>query len=282
MTRTTIGIAAILILTGCASLMNSATSRMADNLTLAILNQTDLETVRTGTPAYLLMIDGLIAGSPDNTELLLAGSKLYASYSSAFIDDQIRARRLADKSLTYATAALCSEIVDLCDRLDTRPKEFHQAVIGTNADKLPVLYGFATAWASWIQANSSDWDALADLPKLSILFEHCLNLDETFDLGGIHIYLGVLETQLPPSLGGKPEKGRVHFERAIEISAGKNLMVKVLMAENYARMIFDRQLHDRLLHTVLSEPSEYSGLTLINTLAKKQARILLAESEEFF
>ena len=262
--------------------MNSVTSKMADNLTLAILNQTDLETVGAGTPAYLLLIDGLIEGSPDNTDLLLAGSKLYASYTSAFIDDRDRAKRLADKSFAYATTALCREIADLCAALDTRPEIFHQAVVGSRVDDLPVLYGFATAWASWIQANSSDWDALADLPKLSILFEHCLDLNEAYDFGGAHIYLGVLETQLPPSLGGKPEKGRAHFERAIEISAGKYLMAMVLMAENYARMVFDQQLHDRLLRTVLSEPAEFPGLTLVNTLAKKQAAVLLAESGDFF
>jgi len=37
------------MLTGCASLMNAATSRMAGNLTLEILNQTALETVRAAT-----------------------------------------------------------------------------------------------------------------------------------------------------------------------------------------------------------------------------------------
>jgi hypothetical protein len=282
MTRITIGIAVLLVLTGCASLMNSATSRMADNLTLAILNQTDLETVRAGAPAYLLMIDGLIEGSPDNTDLLLAGTRLYSSYTSAFIADEDRAKRLASKSFAYARTALCNEISSLCDATTARPDDFLDGLASTDAGDVPVLYGFATAWASWIQANRSDWNALAGLPKLTALFEQCVALDEQFDYGGAHIYLGVLSTQLPPSLGGKPEKGRIHFERAIEISAGKNLMIKVLMAENYARLVFDRELHDQLLQTVLSDPAESPGLTLINTLAKQQASILLAESSDFF
>jgi hypothetical protein len=152
----------------------------------------------------------------------------------------------------------------------------------SDVDDVPVLYGFATAWASWIQVNKSDWNALAGLPKLTALFEHCIALDEQFDYGGAHIYLGVLSTQLPPALGGKPEQGREHFERAIEISAGKNLMIKVLMAENYARMVFNQELHDQLLQSVLSDPAESPGLTLTNNLAKQQASILLAESSDFF
>jgi len=94
----------------------------------------------------------------------------------------------------------------------------------------------------------------------------------------------VLKTQLPPSVGGKPEIGRAHFERANEISAGKNLMINVLMAQHYARMVFDfdQELHDQLLQSVLAQPADVPGFTLINTMAKQQASILLQESVDFF
>ena len=282
MIKTTAGFVAILLLTGCASLISSATSRMADNITLAILNQNDLETVRLGAPAYLLMLDGLIEGDAENTDLLLAGAKLYSSYTSTFIEDEERAKRLAEKSFGYARTALCIEVVNLCQALPAKLTEFERLLDDTNINDLPTLYGFATAWASWIQVNADDWNALTDLPKLTALFEQCLVLDEKFDNGGSHLYLGVLSTQLPPSLGGKPEKGRAHFERANEISAGKNLMINVLMAQHYARMVFDQELHDQLLQAVLTEPVEAPGLTLINTIAKLQASELLEESVDFF
>ena len=280
--KTALVTTSVLLLTGCASLINSASSRMADNLTLAMLNQADPETVRSGMPAYLLMIDGFIEGSPQNPDLLLTGSKLNASYTSAFVSDEDRARGMADKSLAYARTALCIEIEALCSSIDGRPAEFGRELAEISLSDLPMLYGFASAWANWIQVNQSDWVALAQLPKLAAMFEHCLQLDEGYDDGGAHIYLGVLNTQLPPIVGGKPEQGRVHFERAIEISTGKNLMIKVLMAENYARMVFDQELHDQLLQTVIDQPAESPGLTLINTLAKQQAKVLLAESAEFF
>jgi hypothetical protein len=59
-------------------------------------------------------------------------------------------------------------------------------------------------------------------------------------------------------------------------------MVDVLMAKNYARLVFDRELHDRLLTHVLEARADYDGYTLINTLAKIEAKRLLAESAEFF
>lgn len=268
--------------TGCASLMNSATGKLADNLTSAILNQNDIETVRDGAPAYLLMIDGLIEGSPDNTGLLLSGSKLYGSYSSSFTDDADRSRRLADKALAYARAALCLDVPEVCVSLTSPAAEFAPVVAASDPRELPVLYGYATAWAGWMQAHSSDWEAIAELPKLTLLLERCREIDESFDDGAVHIYLGVLKTQLPPSLGGKPDEGRAHFERAFELSGGRNMMPRVLLAEKYARMVFDQELHDRVLREVLATPAEAPGLTLVNTLARQRASELLAESAEYF
>ena len=138
------------------------------------------------------------------------------------------------------------------------------------------------AWASWVQANAGDWNAVASLSKIEALFERCLEIDESHDNGGAHVYLGVIKSLLPAAVGGKPEAARAHFERAIEISEGRNLMVKVLMARHYARNVFDRELHDALLSSVKGAQAEYPGYTLVNSLAKVEAEQLLAESDEFF
>jgi hypothetical protein len=273
---------ALSLLSGCASLVSSATSRMADNITLAILNQDDPDTVRDGAPAYLLMIDGLIEGDPDNERLLLSGAKLYASYSGAFIEEEQRAQRLAGKSLGYARRALCLRTADLCETAGDKLAVFGDSLAATGKKELDTIYGFGAAWANWIQLNASDWNAVADLAKVTALFEHCLLIDELHDEGGAHVYLGVIKSLMPAALGGKPELARQHFERAIEISADRNLMIRVLMARHYARNVFDRELHDRLLTTVIAAEAEYSGYTLINSLAKIEAERLLAEGEEFF
>lgn len=282
MTRTIIGLAIALLLTGCASIISSTTSKIADNLTLAILNQDDLETVRAGAPAYLIMIDGLIEGEPESSRLLLSGSKLYSSYHSAFVDDELRSKKMADRSFGYAKVALCLELPEVCSGLELKLGEFQATLSSVNKNDLPVLHGFASAWAGWIQANAHDWNAIAEIPKLKASFERCIELDETFDEGNSHVFLGVLGSQIPPALGGKPEVARAHFEKAIEISGGHNLMIKVLMAEHYSRLIFDQELHDNLLNSVLSEPAEFPRYTLINTLAKQQAKILLDQSSDFF
>ncbi len=267
---------------GCASLIGSATQKMADDLSLAMLNQDDLEIVKAGLPAYLIMIDSLIEGDPENVPMLLSGAKLYGSYTSAFVEDNERSKRLADKSLAFARKALCLDLEKLCNSLDLKLDKIQPVLNEIEEEQLPVLYAFASAWAGWIQVNADNWNAIAQIPKLTAMFNRSIELNDQYDYGGAYLYLGVLNSQIPPSLGGKPEQGRSYFEKALKISEGKNLMVHVLFAENYARLVFDQELHDKLLNQVLSSNHVETGLTLINTLAQKRAELLLAESPEFF
>ena len=120
------------------------------------------------------------------------------------------------------------------------------------------------------------------LANVELLLRRIVELDETYQHGSAHVYLGVLAMVVPPSMGGRPEESRYHFERAIELSSGKNLMSKVVFAERYARQVFDRPLYDRLLREVLDASPDEPGFTLINTVAQAKARELLAEGNDFF
>ncbi len=273
---------ALLLLNGCSNMINSASRGMADNLNQAILNQNDPETVRQGVPAYLIMIDSFIQGSPQDADLLSAGSKLYGAYAGSFVNAPERAQRLSDRSLEYADRAFCITLPDHCDIREERAEAFNQRLKTIPAEQVDVLYTLGTAWAGWIQTRTDDWDAIGELPKIRAIMEYVLALDETHDQGGPHLYLGVLNSLLPPAMGGKPEVARQHFERAIELSDGSNLMAKTLYAQYYARLLFDQELHDRLLSEVISADPESPGKTLANVLAQQKARELLAESAEFF
>ena len=282
MIRSLLALFLIMPLAGCASMMSSATGRLAADLSDAILEQNDPETVEAGAPAYLLLIDGLIRDNPKSEDLLRSGAKLYGAYAGVFVKDPERAQRLTDKSRAYAERALCQHRSELCG-FDKRPyDDFRAALAGLNKDDVPALFTFASAWAGWIQAHSSDWNAVADLAKVRAAMERVVALDESYERGSAHLYLGVMTSLLPPALGGKPEEGRGHFERAIALSQGHDLMAKVEYARRYARLVFDRPLHDRLLNEVLQASATAPGLTLSNTLAQRTARELLKSADSYF
>jgi hypothetical protein len=267
---------------GCSYLLSSATGSLTDELSAAILAHDDPATVRDGAPAYLIAVDGLIEGDPENEGLLLAGARLYGAYAGAFVDEPERANRLALRARGYAERALCERDRPLCEAVWGSFDDFTNLLAETHSDDLPALYGLGSVWASWVQVNASDWNAIADLPKLQALMERVVALDDSHDGGGAHLYLGVFYTLRPADLGGKPDLGRKHFERAIEISKGRNLMAKVLFASHYGRLVFDRSLHDHLLEEVIEADPHAGHFTLGNALAQEQAVLLLAESDDYF
>ncbi len=282
MIRSLLALLLIAPLAGCASVMASATGGLASNLSAAMADQNDPETVEAGAPAYLLLIDGFILDNPKSEELLRAGSKLYSAYAGVFVKDVPRAQRLSTKSRHYAERALCRHRAALCG-LGARPfNEFRAALDGLRAADVPALYTLAAAWAGWIQAHSGDWNAIAELPKVRVAMERVVALDEGYDHGSARLYLGVMTSLVPAALGGKPEEGRDHFERAIVLSQGRDLMAKVEYARRYARLVFDRPLHDRLLNEVLNTPAAAPGLTLRNTLAQRTAHELLKSADNYF
>ena len=46
---------------------------------------------------------------------------------------------------------------------------------------------------------------MADLPKIEAILSRVVKLEDGFERGQAHLYLGILHTQRPPALGGKPE-----------------------------------------------------------------------------
>ena len=270
---------------GCASIVGKATDTFAQNLGNAVLNSEDPATVRDGLPAYLLLLDGLIAGQKpgdkSNAGVLLAAGQLNGAYAGNFTQgDAVRAQRLSKKSLDYVRAAVCLSDVDLCQALD---KDIDAFIGVVNKDaNTALLYALASSWAGFLQSNSEDWGAIADLPKVEALLMRVVALDANHERGLPYVYLGVINSLRPEALGGKPETGRAYFEKAIAISDGKNLYAKTLMAQYYARLVFDQELHDRLLNEVIGANPKASGYTLINTLAQDQAKQLLASGKDYF
>ncbi len=255
---------------------------MSESLASSILNSNDPETVRQGAPAYLLMIDGFITDDPENPDVLMTGARLYSSYAGAFVDDEARARLMSLKARDYGCSALCLSNKTTCGIWEQPYDQFEPVIEALDHKDIETTYVAAMAWATWIQMNRDDWVAVADKARVEAMMLRVVALEEGYQRGSAHLYLGVLATLLPEALGGKPEEGRRHFEKSIELSGGRDLIAKVLLASDYARLIFDRELHDRLCREVLEADPEFEGLTLSNTLAQREAKALLDDSEDYF
>jgi TRAP transporter T-component len=276
---------ALLWLPACSGAIVKSASRMMTGFSASVMKQQDLQLVRDGAPAYLLMVDGLVESHPDNADLLAGAAQIYSAYTSAFViaEDPERAKILSSKAKDYAFRAASQKCEKFAELRDKPFAEFEPCVDVFEEDDAPLLFLVITCWATWIQAHSSDFNALADLAKVRLLTERMLVIDDEYYYGSPHLAMGVIHTILPPGLGGNPEAGRSEFEKAIEISDGKYLLVHLTFAKQYARAVFDRPLHDRLLKHVMETPVDIVPvLTLQNALAKQQAKELLDNADDFF
>lgn len=186
------------------------------------------------------------------------------------------------KARNYGQRAICLAHAPSCGWDGLPYDAFVSQLADLDAKNIDYLYSYAIGWLSYLDSTSEDWSAVAELPWVEAAMEQALALDDTYEQGAIHGYLGILNSLRPPALGGRPEVARGHFERAIELSGGKDLSIKVEYARRYARLMFEQELHDRLLREVLEAPVEAPGFTLFNVLAQQEAQELLATSQEYF
>ena len=272
----------VLSLSACGHLIANAKKEFAEDLSATMMESDDPETIKKAVPSYLILISSMIKGNPDNPGLLEAGAQLYGAYASGFTDSAASKKALAKRAFVYSSHAICIRDENFCDIQRLSYFEFEKRLAAIEKPQAESLFIFVSSWAGVIEANSSDWNAVAELPRVKAGIQRVLELDETINNGNAHLYMAVMESLLPPTLGGKPELAKKHFELAIEISNGTNLMAKVLYAEKYARMLFDRELHDELLQQVIDADIGAKDQVLVNTLAKQKAAELLLDGDDYF
>lgn len=269
-------------LTGCAGLVSSAASNFADNLSMAVLNQPDPEIVRDGAPSYLLLLDSLLEGNPDDPALLAAAADLYAAYGAVFASEPERARLLTGRARDYGERAVCNSYKPGCTWPEDDFETFETSLTGLKKKHADAVSSYAVASLAYIRAHSDDWSALARLPHVEALVKAVLPFTEADMRGTLYSYLGILNTLRPPALGGEPEVGREYFEKAIALTGGRDLAIKVEFARGYARLLYEQELHDQLLNDVIEAEVAANGLTLTNTLAKRDAARLLESGKDYF
>ena len=267
----------------CAPIVSNITDNLARNLSDAVLNQEDPKIVRDGAPAYLLLLDSLVAGNPENPVILSSASDLYTSYSAIFVNDANRSKILSERALKYSKKALCISYEDSCNWDDYSFDDFNLSLDDFDMKYSDLLLTYSTSYLVYIRSHSNDWNAIARLPYIESALEYYVEKNpETENIDSVYTYLGILSTLLPPALGGDYEKGKRYFENAIEFSEDQNLSAKVEYALSYARPLYDRELHDKLLLEVISSNPVKKNYTLLNVIAKEQASSMLEDADEYF
>ncbi len=265
-------------------LRNAAMGSLMEDLASATNKHQDTELVTQAAPTYLLLMDGLLEGDPNNTDLLIEASQAYTSYG-ALIESSApgRARLMYQRGKDYGLRALTQKRRAVAPLLAAPYSKFTEIPSALRAEDVELVFWAASGWGAWISIQTESMAALANLPRVILLMEWVIEHDETILFGSPHLFLGIYHAALPPMLGGNPDRSLWHFERATELSGGKSSMVYVQMARYYAKQVYDLELYQSLLQKALDVPVDaIPELTLQNAAAHDLARTLLHETDVFY
>jgi hypothetical protein len=242
--------------------------------------QTDVNLVCEGAPAYLLMIDSMLVSSPKNCDLLLSGAQSYSAYAMALeecggADDQ-RIEPIAGKAKLYGIRLL-SRYLPINDGQDYDALDRKLANLG-RSDVSNIFWG-TFGWLTWVKSQQGSPEAIADLVLIEKIMARLLEIDESYQGGSIHLFFGSYYAAKPEMFGGRPELSKMHFEKALLLSKRRFLLTQTTYAETLARTTMDQELHDRLLKEVLAFPLDSAPeFGLSNQIAVNKAKRLLKEN----
>jgi hypothetical protein len=274
-----------LLLQGCVQTMAIRTMGGIMDYGLEAFNEEgDLKLAEGALGSNLKLVEALIKGDPQNTKLLLMASQGFNAYALAFAEDDSveRARALYLRGRDYGMRVLMQN-QKIKEAIDKDMPSFQAALATLTKDDVPAVFWTAFGWASYINITRSDVGVLADLPKVLAMMEFVRKTDPTFYYGGPYLILGSMEGTIPPSLGGKPEKAKEYFEKALSVNGGKFLLTYVYYAKTYAVQTQNQELFESLLKKVDDASADIlPEARLSNAVAKQKARILRGHLNDLF
>ena len=276
------------------------TAAMIARATPAYDRETDLELAEQAIATNLKLLEGLLEVTPDNPELLLLASSSFARYAFGFIEGEIdvaderseleekerqvlRAVDFYERARKYGLRLLSRSRKNFPEILERDLDELSTELEHLDQEHVPALFWMAYAWGGIINLQQDKPARIAELPGVELMMKRVLELDESFYFGGPHLFMGVYFGSRPRMLGGHPEKARQHLLRAVELTSGKYLMAKFLLARYYAVPIQDRVLFENTLKEIIDAPADlFPEQALANRIAKRNAEHWLKRADQLF
>ncbi len=275
------------ISSGClktARITINASSPLILEISTILEGYDDLEMAEKGLPGQILLLEGLIGQYPDNPEFRLAAARAYYAYADTFIleSDPQRAGELFLKARTHGMESLLENKKFRKHPRNSLP-DLTEALKFLDRKYIDSLFWTAAAWASWIDINRKEPDAVYEIAFANAMMDRVLLIDESYYHGAALSYFAAYYAGIPAAAGGGIEKAKRYFDRAFNINQRKFLMTQYLMAAEYAVPLKDENLFDRLAAEILNTPAEaLPDAVFVNLSAKRKIRRLIELKNSLF
>jgi predicted anti-sigma-YlaC factor YlaD len=258
----------------------------------AFARDDDPELVRDAVPFALKTMESIADELPEHVGLRLGMARGFTQYAYAFVEqpaemgaqpDQaaqqmLRARKLYLRARDYGLQGL-----QLQRGLTAQDLRTPQGVARLEKDDVPLLYWTFAPWAAAIAANKRDLELVGDLPVIAAMLDRALQLDESWDDGALHEFAITFDPARPE--GTTPQRQKAHLDRAMQLAQGGKISPLVTYAEAVAGPAQNKPEYEALLKQAASfdvDQPKARNYRLVNVLAQRRARYLLAHEDDVF
>ena len=246
-------------------------------------------------PFGLKTIEGLLAQSPKNKNLLFAACSGFTQYGYGHLQQDAdlieatdlekstelreRARKMYLRALEYGLRGFEVDFPGFRDQLRKDPPA---AVAKLKKEHLPLAYWTANAWGAAISINKTDTEVAADMNLAEALMRRALALDEAYEGGSIHDFFVSYEGGRA-GIGGSYEAATKHYQRARELSKGVRVSPLVSYAESVLLPQQKKQEFQALLEEAVAfDANKAPEQRVANLIAQRRAKWLLGRMPELF
>lgn len=283
---------------GC-SLRDMAMNQVGDILAetgATFTSDEDPDLVADALPFGLKLMESVLAETPGHTGLLLATSKSFTQYAHAFVyldavqmrsvdyyrarELELRSKKLFLRARDYGLQGLEVRYPGFGPAFMADPRAAAQRV---DTGGVGLLYWTAASWASAVNVDKTDAFLLADLPKIDVLVDRVLELDESFENGAIHSLLISYEMIRLAKEGNPEDRAYDHFQKAVALSGGFDVAPYISYATSVCVPTERREEFIQVLNTALGiDPQVKPEITLSNILMQEYGQWLLDHVDDFF
>lgn len=291
-------IVVLLVSPGC-SIKRLAVNKLGDALAgggTTFAADDDPELVKSAVPFSLKLMESLLSESPKHKGLLFATTSGFTQYGYAFVQQdadeleatdfaaaealRARAKRLYLRARNYGLRGLEVAHRGFTNQLALKPRE---AVAKLTRRDVPQVYWTAAAWGAAVSLSKDDPAIIAEIPQMEALIDRALELDESWGDGAIHGFLINYEMSRQGTTGDAAARARKHYERALELTQGKQAGPLVTFAEAVCVEKQDAKQFAELLNRALAiNPDEQPATRLVNLVMQRRAKWLLSRQDDLF
>ena len=269
--------------------------------------EADYDMARMAIPGALKTVEGFwVAGPPDSARERLERilTEGYCQYGTGFVEDDWEVAKFAkdlpaieyhnNRSTNIFTRCLNFSLKMLGKRWQKEifetPEVVAKLIKDTGKGQRFQLMFAGAALGGLVNHNLSRVEMIAYLGTVQAIMERVVEIDAK---GGPpsnkahaalpHLALGMIHSARGKAVGGDPEKAKAAFEMALQITDGKFLLARTLMAYRVGLQTNDQKFfHEQLVKVLETPPSIWPEQRLANEIAHRKARRYLSHEKEIF